>query len=198
MTPACAIVLAGLCLPAPYDKATDLVAMYAISGGVGRAQPAVIYRLGVKIDAIQADNLVPKAAEGVPETCVRTACVRYVKSCSPDGLVCQVEWGELTPENARAPMGPVVSTSEFILRAGTGAAMRATQQALFVEVRPKDGDPVYIPVASMSELSSTAYRPLCEQGENPPGCTNNYFGLLPDMRFTREQRTGLPPPAPQR
>jgi hypothetical protein len=193
VTPACAIVLAGLCLPAPYDKVTDLEAMYAFNNGAGRAQQAVVDKLGIRIRAIQTDNIVAKAADDAPEACQELACVRYVKSCSPDGLECQIEWGEVSAESTKRFGVATVYTLEFTLAARSVVAMRAVQNALYVAPSGYSQQRVYIPVAAMTVLSSQPYQPFCDGRGQPAGCRTTAFGLFPNLKLTREQRYGLAP-----
>ena len=121
MIPGCAVVLAGLCIAAPYDRATQLSAMYRPDDGrTGVADPEVVRRLGVRIDAYQSDLILSKLTAGAAATCVNGGCVIYAKSCSADGLECLYEW-------AIAPKGApwVTGTLKFSIHATSAAAMRA-------------------------------------------------------------------------
>jgi hypothetical protein len=135
VAPTCAIVLAGLCLVAPYDKAVDLNAMYAIVDAHGHrlaSEPDAVRRLGVKIDAYQSDNIVFKQSAATAEACAGQDCVRYARACAPNGLICYVEWGRLQSARGRSAE-PILITRAFSISAVSVEAMRRANEALFVD-----------------------------------------------------------------
>jgi hypothetical protein len=184
VTPACAVVLAGLCLQSPYDKATNLNAMYAFSDGTGVAQPDAVRRLSVRIEAYQSDNIRAQDPSGLPRACAGSACVAYLKTCSADGLQCEWDWGRAPGKDE--PFG----TLTVWIGATSIAAMAAAERAIAVEWEPSKGARLSVPLAALSERSSLAYLPPCTAVVQS-GCANMFEGRVPMAKLTREQRLHL-------
>jgi hypothetical protein len=184
VTPACALVLAGLCLQSPYDKATNLNAMYAFNDGTGVAQPDAVRRLGVRIEAYQSDNIRTQDPSGLPRACAGPACVAYLKTCSADGLQCEWDWGRAPGKDE--PFG----TLTVWIGATSIAAMAAAERAIAVEWEPSKGARLSVPLAALSERSSLAYLPPCTAVVQS-GCASMFEGRVPMAKLTREQRLHL-------
>jgi hypothetical protein len=181
MTPACAMVLAGLCLQSPYDKATDLVAMYAFGDGVtGVAQPAAVRRLGVRIAIYQSDNIRERDPAGLPRACVGEACEIYLKTCSGDGLRCEWDWGG-------ARNDPRFVTDSLWIDATSSGAMESAVQAISVQWWSGKGPTVPVPLSAMSQRSDLHYVRPCE-GTVQTDCINPFLGRVPEAKTTREPR----------
>jgi hypothetical protein len=172
MTPACALVLAGLCLQSPYDKATNLNAMYAFSDGTGVARPEAVRRLGVRIEAYQGDNIVAQDPTGLPRACVGVACIAYLKTCSDDGLQCEWDWGRAPGKDAG------FGALTVWIGATSAAAMDAAVRAIAVQWWSGEGTPTPVPLAALGERSSLAYLPPCTAAVQT-GCVNMFVGRVP-------------------
>ena len=183
MTPACAIVLAGLCLRSPYDKAADLIAMYHLSDGAGVAQPAVVRRLGVLIEAAVSD-VVDRSQDptGLPRACVSEICVTYLKTCSVDGLQCEWDWDRAPNAGGRR----YISTRTVWIKAESRTAMAAAVQALAVQAGEGELRPS-VALATMDQLSPLGYLPPCDAAFQKD-CVNLFYGRVPEVPLTREQR----------
>jgi hypothetical protein len=171
MPASCAALLAGLCVLAPYDKATDLQAMYAYSDGVtGIAQPAAMETLGVHIVAAQSDNIFARDTAGLARACAGDLCILYLKTCTPDGLTCEVDWGR-----AGAPF----DTTTFWISANSAAAMARASAAMSL-VLSRDGKHAdgQIPVVQLSQVAALPYLPPCVDHDGPD-CVTLMNGRVP-------------------
>ena len=169
------MVLAGLCLQSPYDKATDLVAMYAFSDGVtGVAQPAAVRRLGVRIKVYQSDDLRERDPAGLPRACVGQACEIYLKTCSDDGLRCEWDWGG-------ASNGPRFVTDSLWIEATSRKTMDSAVQAISAEWWSGKDLTVLVPLSTMAQRSDLNYVRPCE-GEVQSDCINPFLGRVPEVR----------------
>jgi len=165
----CALVVAGLCLQAPYDRAVDLSAFFTPTPA---ADPHVVRRLGVRIEAYQSDNPVPHATDGLPESCLGASCVLYAKTCSGDGLDCEWDWGGVPGAGAD------FYTRTFIIKATSSPAMDRAERAISVEA--VDGGPT-IPLTQLSIASPLGYLPVCTSGQvDGSRCVNPFYGRIPD------------------
>jgi hypothetical protein len=193
---ACAVLLAGTCVQAPYDRATELLAMYSYSNGDGVPHPQVQKRLGVRIVAAQTDDLIARDTAGTARACRGDACVLYVKTCSADGRECEYDWGRAWPPGPGNLNGAIFYNVVLWIKATSAEAMSRATAALSVVAGP-DESPVFVPVAAMNVASRLEYWPPCAAGtkdhpsQDPPGCVNLFYGRAPDADLTRDQRLHL-------
>ena len=169
----CAVILAGLCLQAPYDRAVDLEAFYRMTDAktgarLGVAQPAAVKALGVRIEVYSGDDLQPHETAGLSRACAGESCLLYAKTCAADGLVCEWDWGP------NPSPGEGLRSFTVLVTAKTPAAMAKAISA--ASIRPADQG--YVPLAAMKAPSPYAFRPPCE-GEVSSDCTNLFYGLIP-------------------
>jgi hypothetical protein len=166
MIPGCVLILASLCLPAPYDRATDLRASWAVSDGrTGVAQADVVARLGVRITAVQSDNLRPRQISGLARACNGRTCLLYLRTCTPSGLRCEWDWGVAPTAKA-----PGFYTREVLIDAASPAAMTRAVAAL--SINPETGAPA-VPLAAMNVTAALPYRPPCN-GPQTASCDVSY------------------------
>jgi len=172
MIPGCAVILAGLCVAAPFDRATQLHAMYAYTDGrTGVADPDLVRRLGVQIDLWRSDNLVAKDTTGGRRACGDAGCVVYIAVCSQDGLDCRYEW------KADTPHGFEGATGTLTMHARSEVEMEHARNAVFVRTGAGIGDWI-----SSVSLTADPANLLPECGdETVARCYNPFVGLWPPV-----------------
>jgi hypothetical protein len=195
---ACAIVLAGLCLPAPYQHAASYGSALSDICDVkphhcySHVDPRWARRLGVQIDTYETDDMEAKVSTGLPRACQGDVCVLYLRACTADGLECEYDWGKLYAPSPGNLDGTVFYNVVFRLKAKSAAAMKRAVANLSVEVTTNK-EPTLVPVSSMTVASASRYDPACDEPHAPDACPNLMYGRVPRAVLTREQRFSLAP-----
>ncbi len=161
----CAVVLAGVCIAAPYEHAVTLNALYTNPTTADAERPAAIERLGARIDIWLSDNLATKNKIGGRSVCGERGCVIYAAVCAPDGLECRYEW-----DSAPYDLG---TGGTLTMHARSRADMERARKAVFVQTGILTEE--WMSFASF-KLDTARLLPQC--GRDPASdCYNPYVGL---------------------